>query len=262
MISKLRHKIFIGILLLAVLLAASGTIVLHQFLLLNRSVTALIEDNYKTIQACQNMLEALEREDSGILLLALGNWEKGRYIIDAADSVFMASMAVAAGNVTELHEEERVAAVRAAYNEYKTKWKKPIVDTDKEGDLNWYVTDINPDFLQAKEAVYALMKLNQNSMYDEASVLKERSYRAIMPGIVAIVAVIVFAFLFNYFLRQSLMAPLYELIAATEKYRANMSSFSFSTKKTDDEFRELEQGIQKMISKVHKFYDQKVKANQ
>jgi len=254
MVSKLRHKIFIGILLLAILLAASGSMVLYQFLILNSTVNQLIEDNYKTIYACQNMLDALEREDSGILLLSLGNWEEGRHIIRSADSTFNASFSISANNLTEENEDQYVKKVKENYTAFKKKWEKPIVNTSKQGNLEWYIDEINGDFLKTKESVYSLMVLNQKSMYEEASLLKERAYRAIMPGIVSVVAVILFAFLFNFFLFKSFIKPLNSLTETTRKYTPNQPKFQ-SNIKADDEFKELEGSIRDMIARQKRYYE-------
>jgi HAMP domain-containing protein len=102
--------------------------------------------------------------------------------------------------------------------------------------------------------VAALMTLNQASMYDEASILKERSHRAIMPGIVAIVAVIVFAFLFNFFLARALVDPLERLISTAKNFRVNLPSFN-SNIKSNDEFKDLETAIQDLIIKMKRFYE-------
>jgi hypothetical protein len=44
------------------------------------------------------------------------------------------------------------------------------------------------------------MYLNQNSMYHEASLLKESSKRAMMPGIVAMITSLIFFSLFVFFI--------------------------------------------------------------
>lgn len=254
MISKLRHKIFVGILLLAILLAASGSMILYQFMVLNKSINALIEENYKTIQAGQTMLESLEREDSGILLLAMGEWTEGREILNKADSTFQASFRIAQNNLTEENEDQYVARIWKNYNAFKDAWQRPIVGTEKEGNIEWYTTEIHASFIEAKSAVSELIKLNQNSMYGEALIIKERSYRAIMPGIVAIAAVILFAFIFNFFLSVSLVNPVKKLIQSAKNFKPNQRSFSAGLK-VDDEFKELEDAIQQVVEKMKDFYE-------
>lgn len=258
MISKFRHKMFVGVLLLAVLLAASGSMILYQFLVLNKSISALIENNYKTIKACQAMLEALEREDSGVLLLSLGEWQNGRGILNQADSAFQVSFRIAEENLTEANEDEYIADVRKTYRAFKSIWERPIVGTEKEGNIQWYTDESHTNFLKAKEAVSSLMILNQGSMYGEALIIKERSYRAIMPGIVAVAAVILFAFLFNFFLSSSLVDPVQKLIRSTKNFRPNHQNFSANLK-NNDEFKELENGIQDVIEKLKQFYEKQGK---
>jgi len=226
--------------------------VLYQFMILNHSVESLVEDNYKTIKACKGMLEALEREDSGILMLSMGNWKEGREILMLADSTFMAEMTIAKGNITEDNEDGYVQAVSDAYEAFRSRWKRPIVGTDKERNMVWYSDEVNPSFVETKQAVNALMVLNQESMYNEATKIKEQSYRAIMPGIVAIVAIIVFAFIFNFFLSQALLVPLKKLIKTCKDFKPNMTGFHAKIK-NNDEFAELEDGIKTVIERLREF---------
>lgn len=258
MISKLKHKIFVGVLLLAILLAASVSMVIYQFRILNHTVNAILENNYKTIQACQQMLEALERTDSGILLLSLDSQGEGKLIMFRADSLFRASLKVAANNLTEPNEGSYVTAIDLSYSEYKEKLKASVENPVFQSKLQWYSEYVNPDFIKTKESVRALMVLNQENMYKEAHLIKEQSHRAIMPGIVAIVAVIVFAFLFSFFLSQSLVGPLQKLIEATKNFKPNMTVFATSIK-SDDEFNELKEGIQTMVTRINRFHEKSEK---
>lgn len=110
-----------GFMLLASLLLVAGAISVYEFTNLSNSVNSLIEDNYKTINATQSMLESLEREDSGILMLLLGKWDEGRAILNSADSSFRSALNIAMGNQTEKDEDIFVAAVNKSYLIYKEK---------------------------------------------------------------------------------------------------------------------------------------------
>jgi CHASE3 domain sensor protein len=251
MIKKFKYKILAGFFLLVVLLIAAGAVSIYEFIKLSKSVDALIEDNYKTIEISKQMLEALEREDSGILLLVLGQWEDGRKILRAADSTFITGLEIAKNNITEPNEDEYIKNVEALYSQFKEIWLKPIVDTNKEGDIKWYQETIHQNFLKTKKAVNDLMTMNQDSMYQEASTLKDKSHRAIMPDIVAIIAALVFSVLLNFFISKYYISPLERLTTSIHEYKPGSGSFK-ATIEADREITNLELEISQLIERMFK----------
>jgi methyl-accepting chemotaxis protein len=249
MIKKFKYKILAGFFLLVILLIVAGAVSIYEFFKLSRSVDALIEDNYKTIEISKQMLEALEREDSGILLLVLGQWEDGRNILRSADNTFLNGLEIARNNITEPNEDELINKVEILYLQFKEIWEKPIVDTSKEGDIKWYQETIHEKFLETKKAVNDLMTMNQDSMYGEASSLRDKSHRAIMPDIVAIIAALVFSILLNFFISKYYISPLERLTDSIHDYRPGSGSFK-ATIEADREITKLEKEISQLIERM------------
>lgn len=164
MIVRLKTKLLAGFMLLASLLVVAGSISVLEFIKLSSSFSSLLSNNYKSIEASKQMLEALEREDSGILLLLLGEWEKGRSIIQDADASFQISFEIAKNNITEDNEQQLISAIDEQYNSYKLKWIKPIVDTQKQGDISWYHNSLHKEFLALK-AVHQPVDEHQSKQF-------------------------------------------------------------------------------------------------
>lgn len=251
MIKKFKYKILAGFLLLVILLVVAGAVSIYEFVKLSNSVDALIEDNYKTIVAAKQMLEALEREDSGILLLILGQWEEGRKILKTADSEFLKGLEIARNNITEPNENKLIENIELQYSQYKSIWEKPIVDTQKEGNIHWYQMTIHQEFSKTKHAINDLMTLNQDSMYLEASALKDKSYRAIMPDIVAIIAAVLFSIILNFFITKYYISPLERLTNTIHEYKPGSGSFKAFIE-ADREITTLEQEISRLIERMFK----------
>ncbi|MDF1551280.1 MAG: hypothetical protein P1P88_25895 [Bacteroidales bacterium] len=204
MSKKLKPQIFIATIFLVVVFTISGLISIIEYRYFSRSIHSLIEDNYKSIQASKSMLEALEREDSGVLLLLLGDMGESHKILNNADSAFLKAYLIAENNLTETNEEKYVKNIKESYAVFKTKWKQQTIGYNRKGDVMWYKNDIHQSFADTKKAVNSLMDLNQESLYNRASVLKEKSSRAFMPGVVSIIAALVFSVLFNYIIARYL----------------------------------------------------------
>jgi methyl-accepting chemotaxis protein len=246
---KIKFKVLAGFILIIAMLIVAGFMSIYEFMRLGKSVNALIEDNYKTIEASKTMLEALEREDSGILLLFSGHWKEGRSILLSGDSAFNKAFKVAKNNITEKDEDKRIEKISGSYNQFKKNWDIPIVGTDKEQNFEWYFNVIHKQFLIVKHDVKLLMELNQESLYIESTKLKEQSRRAIMPGIVAIVSALVFLIIFNFFISKYFIKPIESLIYSVKHFNSYNNTFNAGIV-SNDEFKELETEIQNLIYKL------------
>ena len=168
----LRAKMLLGFLILTIMLLVAGVWSIYELTTAGSSVQKLLNDNYKSINAGKMMVEALEREDSGILLLLSSKWEQGRSIIEAGDELFQKGFTIAKSNVTIPGEKASVDEIEAKYKMYKDLWIKPIVDTSKEGNLNWYFQEVHRAFQDVKLSVENLITLNDQTMYRIATDLK------------------------------------------------------------------------------------------
>jgi HAMP domain-containing protein len=246
---KIRRKILSGFLILVAMLLVAASISIYQFNDLSDSVQHLIDYNYKTIQACEDMLGALEREDSGILLLLHGEWKEGQQVLMSADSSFRASLAIARKNVTDDGEDALIDDLERQYKEFKSHWERPFVVADKEGSLDWYFENQYQAFIKAKGAVEKLLLVNQESMYASASHLKERAKRALMPGIVAIIAALLFALMFNTFINAYLIHPIKNLIEVIDLFKSKRKIMEVKAE-SKDELGELTENVNDLLAEL------------
>jgi methyl-accepting chemotaxis protein len=245
----LRAKILIGFLILSSMLLIAGAWSIYELGTIGSSVQKLLDDNYKSINAAKMMMEALEREDSATLLLLLGNWDEGRKIMAEADSMFQQSLQTAQTNITEQDEAATIELIWLTYDAYQGLLKKPIVGTTREGNLNWYFQKVQTAFLDVRGAVEKLMALNDQAMYETASDLKNRANRAIMPGIVAIAAAVLFSVMFNYFVNYYMVSPLIKITRGIEEFAKSGKSFDVRVE-TNDEIADLASTVSALSSQV------------
>jgi HAMP domain-containing protein len=245
----LRWKIFSGFLILSLMLVLAGVWSIVQIRGVGLSVRGILDDNYRSIQAAKAMLEALEREDSAVLLLLLGEEGEGRAILASADSVFTASLSFAEGNVTMPGEGDAIGSLRESYDAYRTLWSQRIVGTDREGNLEWYSGPMQDAFGRAKGAVNALMSMNDGGMYETASRLQAHAKRAAMPGVVAIVAAVVFSLLFSSFVHAYMVDPLLRIAIGAEEFAKGGKSFDVDVR-TGDEIERLATAVRDLCSRV------------
>lgn len=246
---KLRYKILSGFLLLILMLIIAGSFSIVEFLKISKSVNDLLEDNYRSIDASRKMLEALEREDSGILLLLHDKWTEGSNVIQYGDSLFLASFHVVKNNITEKNEKEYIDSIDARYARYKKTWERPTANLYEGANLAWYYEESHHEFLKIKESVQELMELNQQSMYEEATELKEKAKRAITPGIVAILSAFIFLFIFNYLINCYFISPIEKLTHELENFHTGKDQIVTKIN-SKDEIKRLKDAINNLITKL------------
>ena len=242
----LRTKILSGFLILTMMLVVAGVWSVYELTTVGTSVQRMLDDNYKSINAGRTMIEALEREDSAVLLLLSGNWEQGRSILGSADSLFQKGFTIAQQNVTIPGEPGFVDEIRSRYDVYRGSWKEPIVGTSKEGNLNWYFQQVHQAFLDVRLSVEELIALNDQTMYLTASDLKNKAHRAIVPGIVAILAALAFTIIFNFFINYYIVSPIIKTTAAIHKFVETGEPFNVQVE-TNDELFQLVSSIQRLV---------------
>ena len=244
---KLRFKILSGFLILAIMLACAGVVSIYELLSIGSSVNRLLSDNYQSINAAKTMIEALEREDSGMLLVLLGNWQTGRKTMESADLAFQQAFETAKSNITIPGEDQYVDGIASKYRAFKDLWIEPVAGTEKERNLDWYFEEIHQAFQAAKSSVQELMMLNDETMYQTASSLQNRASRAIMPGIVAILSSLVFVLIFNYFINYYVIKPINILARAVANNVKTGAPINIEIE-TKDELHNLASAIKELAA--------------
>jgi len=246
---SLRFKILSGFLILALMLAIAGIWSIYELNSIGTSVQELLDENYRSIRAAEIMVEALERQDSGILLLLLGKWDEGQKIVNSGDDLFQKNYKIAKNNITVPGEGDLIEKINQKYMIYKNNWRKPIVGTDKQGNLDWYFRNLHMEFSNVKSAVNELKELNEKTLYRTASDLKNRANRAVMPGTVAVIAALIFSLIFTYFVNLYMVNPIRRMISGIEDFIKKDKEFDVSFD-TNDEISHLSSAIQSLCSRV------------
>ncbi|MBL7178239.1 MAG: hypothetical protein ISS66_20640 [Desulfobacteraceae bacterium] len=245
----LRMKILSGFLILTMMLLIAGVWSVYELRTVGSSVQGLLDDNYKSINAGKMMMEALEREDSAVLLLLSGKWEQGRSIIQSADGLFHQGLQIARDNVTIPGEQACVQTLETRYAAYKRLWLKPIVGTRYEGNLTWYFEEVHKAFLDLKDTIERLIMLNHQTMYNTASELKNRAHRATMPGIVAILSALIFTLIFNYFINYYMVSPIIRITRGIQRFMETGDPFNIEIE-TRDELFDLASSIRELVARI------------
>jgi signal transduction histidine kinase len=220
----LRQKLSLGFggLLLIILIIGIQSIV--HLTKLGESIDVILRENYRSVIACQQMKEALERMDSGILFELLGYTEKGNELIRKNELAFEMALGVELNNITLPGEGERASHLRDLFSQYKTVLKR-VEDSKTPITLrrNAYFTDLFPLFLQIKDTASEILRMNQQNMSDandlarnSAAASRRQMYILLLFGTIVAVG-------FIFFTGKWILRPINRLIqSADEIKRGNL----------------------------------------
>ncbi|MFO7722783.1 MAG: HAMP domain-containing protein [Bacteroidales bacterium] len=247
---RIKTKILVGFLIVIGMLATAGGVSIYEFVRISGLVQSLIKDNYKTIQAGRSMIEALERKDSGVLLLLLGQFSQGSALLQEADTNFKEALTIAAGNITEPGENELIETIRLSYEQYDASTDKAD-DMEPSENLKWYQDVVHQEFYRTKSLVSDLITLNQDAMFQESTQLEQQSKRALMPGIVSICVSLVFLLLLNFFISRYFVRPIVQLKTQIQRYKENPKGVLITDVDSEDEIRDLADAVEKLVEKLN-----------
>src|SRR5512139_4206205 len=118
MIRSLRKKIFIGYGIALALMVLVFAWALVHLLDLGQASEAILRENYQSILAAENMVYAIERQDSATLLIFLGYQDQAWKQFRDNESLFFQWLARAKDNITVEGEERIVDTIETEYSAY------------------------------------------------------------------------------------------------------------------------------------------------
>ncbi|NOY76396.1 MAG: hypothetical protein GXO76_00870 [Calditrichaeota bacterium] len=247
---KLRLKIFIGFLILAVVLTMAEIWSIYQVNSMRLSVQETLDANYKGIQAAQRMLLSLRNENEAILQLLQGKWKEGRRRLSLADSAFQIDLRrVEKHNQTDA-KRTLVNSIKKNYGDFRLLWEKPIVGTKRERNLDWYARQVMPKEIRIEESLHQIIRISNRDMYKTGINLKNNVHHIIMPGVVAMLAAIIYLVLFNFFIDHYLLSPIVKITKGLKNLLDQRRPFEVEIE-TDDEVAELASTITTLVSKMN-----------
>src|SRR4030043_864527 len=115
----LRQKLSLGFGGFLLIILIIGIQSINHLTQLGPSIDVILRENYRSVIACQEMKEALERMDSGILFVLLGEKEKGTELIQKNEAVFEKALQVELNNITLPEEGKRAHYLQDLFKQYK-----------------------------------------------------------------------------------------------------------------------------------------------
>jgi len=216
---SLRQKLLLGFGGLLLIMLIGGLQSIIQFRHLGRAIDVILMENYRSVVACQDMKEALERMNSGVLFIFLGYPQLGNEQIKKNEAAFEKALDIELHNITLPGEGEKSTALQALFARYQDRIHDLQLQSKAGGARRVYFDEILPLFHQVKNTADDILQMNQQNMNEannrarkDASAAQKRMSLFVLCGILVAIAFIIFV-------GKWILNPIHRLILSAEAIR-------------------------------------------
>jgi two-component system, NtrC family, sensor histidine kinase KinB len=232
---SIRQKLLLGYGGLLAIVAVIGVMTIVQIRELGDAIDVILRENYRSVVACQDMKEAIERVDSGIVFTFVGDDDEGKRQIEAGMKHFSEALAVEMGNITLSGEGERSHRLGEAFAEY-SKDLPAITDPSRplEARKAYYFSTLLPLFEQIKGLAQEILEMNQANMSDANDAARAQAASAQRRMTVAILLCAVAAVAFSLRIQRWILTPIRRLIESANDIRRGNLDLVLDTGSRDE----------------------------
>jgi signal transduction histidine kinase/HAMP domain-containing protein len=249
----LRQKISLGFAGLLMIVLVIGIQSILSLTRLGESIDVILRENYRSVIACQQMKEALERIDSGLLFILLGDTEEGEELVLKNEGVFEKALQIELNNITVPGEGEKAAQIRALYGRYITALNS-VKDTSEPAGRRReaYFSGLLPLFGQIKSTADEILQMNQQNMNDANNQARYRASHARRQMYVLVIIGTFIAVAFIFFAGRWILRPIQRLIQSAEEIRRGNLDLVVQSR-SRDEIGYLSESFNAMAASLREF---------
>jgi signal transduction histidine kinase len=250
-----REKLSLGFGGLLLIMVVIGVQSIRQLNTLGHSIDVILRENYRSVMACQQMKESLDRLDSGILITLLddGYAEQGRELLARHVPIFTEALRIELANVTLPGEAERASRIKELFSGYEVQLRN-AVDPSRPLDQRRgiYFEKLLPLFQEIKTTADEILQMNQQNMIDANGRARSTAAAARERMIVLLVSGALMAALFIIYTEWRVLRPIQRLTrSADEISRGNLDLVVRIDSR--DEIGRLSEAFNEMASSLREF---------
>jgi signal transduction histidine kinase len=166
---SLRQKLLVGFGGLLLIIIFLGVKSIIQVTDLGGAIDSILRENYRSVIACQDMKESLEKIDDGALLVILGFRKEGIADINKNTPDFEKALSIELHNITLPGEGQKANHLRELYIQHKSIIQNLEDQSLSPGTLRrMYLTDLKRLYGEISDTADEILTMNQKNMYDES----------------------------------------------------------------------------------------------
>jgi signal transduction histidine kinase/HAMP domain-containing protein len=250
---SLRHKLALGFGGLLLIIAVIGVHNISRITTLGQSIDVILRENYRSVVACQEMKEALDRMDSGAVFVLLGAEQKGNDQIAQNETRFEKALQVGLGNITLPGEGQKAEHLKQLFQQYRSDIKvmgNPAFG--REARRKSYFAELLPLFQRIKETADDILRMNQENMVAMDARARRQASSVRRQMILMLFASTVVAAGFLFLTGKWILRPITRLIhSAKEIQKGNLDLVVESASR--DEIGQLSEAFNEMAASLREF---------
>lgn len=270
---NLKKKILVGYGVALTLMGLVVTWAILNLWSLGQTTDAILHNYYRSILAVENMQDALAKQDSGMLLMFIGDIGRGKAQYHDNEKQFLAALELAKKSITVLGEADVVITIEKLYATYREQFLLLTGAPDSGGPqyaltLATYNQVIFPIFSQLRATCMQLRDMNEQTMYTVSEQAGKISRRAIWSTLFVASVASIFALIFSLVFAEKLVLPLRRFVAAAQKITTGEYSVQLAVETTDElgrlavEFNRMTAQLRQYhLMNVHRIIAEKNKAD-
>lgn len=255
MIRTLKGKVSVIYLCLVLLIALVGLVSILNIYHLGKSTNGLMVDNYKSINAVSNMLEAIERQDSAVLIYLNVDRQKGIELFAENSDTFNKWLNIERSNITEKGESDYVNKIGNYYVNYIKSFSELQEIRNNDGvnkSIDFYNTIIYPQFDKLKQEMKGLSQLNEKAMFAGRDATTNSARQSMYVVSILSFTAVGGGFLLSRFFTIRFLKPIYSLTQTVKLVRAGELNQQI-TVGTKDEVGELAREFNNMTMRLQQY---------
>ena len=250
---SLRQKLALGFGGLLVIIAAIGIHNISRINALGQSIDVILRENYRSVVACQEMKDALERMDSGAVFVLLGAEQKGNDQIAQNEARFEKALQVELGNITLPGEGEKAERLKQLFQQYRSNIKvmgNPAFG--RETRRKTYFAEIQPLFQRINETTDDILRTNQENMLAKDEQARQQALAVRVQMFLMLLAATVVAAGFLFLTGKWILRPITRLTNSANEIRKGNLDLVVPAG-SSDEIGQLTKAFDEMAASLREF---------
>lgn len=225
---------------------------IYHLLGLSRAMNAIMVENYRSILAAENMVEAIERQDSAALLYLLGQTDDAVKLYTENEAIFLSWLARAEDNVTVPGEADIVSRLRSLYTGYLSDFTtlRSIEATQgTEQARAYYLETVWPQVEEIRKVEQQLLQANHQAMISRRDQATARAREATWSTALVAVASVVLGLVYGFNAAAIIIGPARRLTESAKRIGEGHLDERIDIT-TDDEIGQLAQEFNRMAERL------------
>ncbi len=251
---SLKNKIFFGYIGITFITFILTILSISNLINLKSAINNIMLENYRSVVAAEEMMDSLERQDSGELIYLFHQRQEGEKIFRDNQVEFVKWLGRAEDNITISGEGVLIEEIEENYQNYIMLYEqlRDMLSDDLNGAQDFYFREISPQFELLKSKARNLLLMNQDNMYDAQQKANNNTSETVYSTLIFSIGAILLAGLFGLYISNQIIKPIRSLTQHAVKVGEGGLDTTILIE-SEDEIGKLAEEFNRMTEKMRKY---------